>query len=125
MTEDGFKNVTDDTFERGPLATFGKTLTLYTSTIVKDPITGDKTITYDAGAGITGILHKRASTRFRDKEGFIDLAPAYLMVMPTSTVKVDDKVKDPDTGEVWKVHTALNRRSIYIYCDLYYFEDTT
>jgi hypothetical protein len=124
MTIDGFKNITHSNFELGPLATWGRTLTRYARTISTDPITGDKTITYDAGSSITGIFHKRVQTRIRSKDGFIDLAPAYVMVLTSVTVNVDDKIKDNDSGEVYKVHTVINRFGLFSFIELYYWEDT-
>jgi hypothetical protein len=122
MTEDGFKNITHSVFENGPLNMWGKTLTLYTSTVTIDPITGDKTITYDAGASITGIITRRNSVRNRDKEGFIELGPAYLMVLTSVSVKIEDKIKDPDTGEIFKIMSKINRKNMYYYCELIYWE---
>jgi hypothetical protein len=124
MTLDGFRNITHGNFENGPLSMWGRTLTYYAATVSTDPITGDKTISYGAGTSITGVLHKREQTRIRSKDGFIDLAPAYLMVLTTVTVAVEDKIKDNDTGEIYKVHTVLNRLGMYTFADLMFWEDT-
>lgn len=123
MTEDGFRNITHDTFERGPLNLWGKTLTLYTSTVTIDPITGDKTITYAAGADITGIIHRRNSKRNRDKEGFVETGDAYLMTLTSVTVSIDDKIEDPDTGDVFRVDTKINRKGMFYFYELFYWEN--
>jgi hypothetical protein len=122
--ETGFANVTPEMFEKGPLRIFGKTLTRYAATGVEDQ-RGKITYSYGSGASFTGILHERSVTRVRSKEGYIELAPAFVAVLGTVTLNVADKVEDPNTGRVYRVHSKIeSRRGIYNFYDLYFWEET-
>lgn len=123
--ETGFHNVTATMFEKGPLTIFGKTLTKYAATGTEDQ-RGKITYSYGEGTNFTGILHERSITRERSKEGYVELAPAFVATLGTVTLNVKDKVMDPNTGRVYVVHSKQeSRRGIFNFYDLYFFEDTT
>lgn len=126
MTENGFANVTKAVFENQVLGTFGKTVTRYASTESDDNM-GNKTYSYAAGTSITAILHRygTAPTIRRDMEGYFEGAVGYLMTKVTVTVNINDKIEDPDTNEVFIVKTKKNRRGMYIFYDLFYWEDSS
>ena len=124
MTENGFANITKNVFENQVLGTFGKTITRYASTETED-FRGNKTYSFASGTSITGILHRygKQPDISRDKEGYSEMADGYLMVTVATTVNIGDKIKDPDTNEVFIVKTKKNRRGMYYFFDLYYYEE--
>lgn len=103
------------------LQDFGTSLTLnrYTGTV---DFRGTEHGTFGAGVSIDAVFHMREKTRVRTPEGVVELAPAYLMSKVSDDVRRGDKITLA-TGSSWKVWAPINRREIFVYSDLYAWED--
>ena len=124
--KDGFANINEKQFIRGPLRAFGRNVLLFrvTNRDTVEDHRGEKTFTYPyEGEQIFAVLHERSIVKERSKAGYVEHAPAYIECRVTEDIKEDDKIQDPISGKAWKVFNPINRNNMFIYSDLYRAEE--
>lgn len=104
------------------LSDFGTSVTHEVGTSTTD-FRGTVTEGTSSAGLINAVFHIRNKTRVRTKDGMIELAPAYLMSLISSDVRKGDKII-LQSGTVWKVWNAINRDGVFVFSDLYLFEET-
>ena len=53
----------------------------------------------------------------------VENADAYMALSVDVTVAIGDKIKDPDSGETFRIHTLENRWGVYQFATLFFLED--
>lgn len=104
-----------DDFINGPLADFGRSMTIETKTGTVDTFGGEHESF--VSSTITAVFHERSKTPVRNPDGTIINSPAYLMSKVTDNVGTGDKITME--GRKWKCFNAINRKGIFIWSDLY------
>jgi len=107
-------------FEDNSLADFGTSVVLIKVNETAD-FRGNISETFTGTDTITAVFHTRSKTIQRTPEGVVELAPAFLMSKVSDDVGTGDKII-VGTGTGYRVFNVLNRRGIYKFSDLYFYE---
>jgi len=116
----GLGQITKEHFENIPLKTMGTDVTLYRVRYSED-FRGTKTTTFGTAISIKAVIQQRSQTFIETEAGRFQESPAFMMSKIGDRIKKGDKIKDGD--KTWRVLNTINRHGIFVYSDLYLYED--
>ncbi len=108
-------------FINNELSDFGTSVTHEVGTSTVD-FRGTVTRGTSTVSTIDVVFHIREKTRVRTPEGMVEMAPAYMMSKLSDSIKKDDKII-LQSGTVWKAWEAINRDDVFVFSDMYLWED--
>ena len=117
----GIGQITKEHFENVPLRTMGRDVILERAEMIEDA-RGDKTISYGNKEPVRVVFLVRTHDYSLEEAGKIKKAPAYMLSKISDGIKKEDKITID--FKTWKVRTAINRNGVFIYSDIYLWEDT-